>query len=480
MRYRLHLRSRPVLDQLDDRCLLSGLTPSQLTTAYGLNAISFTSSSGSTVKGDGTGETIALIEAYNDPNIASDLHKFDVKYNLPDPKLTVIDQAGSQTNSGWASEEALDVEWAHAIAPGANIVVVEARSQSITDLLKAVNTARSTAGVVAISMSWGFPESSTETSYDQYFATPAGHTGITFIAASGDSGTVEYPSASPDVLSVGGTSLALSNTGTYGSETAWFDSGGGYSQYEPEPSYQTSVQTTGQRSTPDVAFDANPNTGVAVYETPPGSSTGSWQVVGGTSLGAPSWAGIIAIVDQGRALAGKGSLDGPTQTLPSLYALSATAYHAVSASPLGGGGVVSVFGFSGFGLTVPNWYWGGFGFGFGSGSGDGSSGSGSSGGTSGGANTSAGLGSPNGPSLISDLVASTTTTPLTTTTGSGQSGSGSAPTTPPSGSGSGSKSHHTVRRGAKATRAKAHETAVAGHKLVVQVSAPLSRRPGWR
>ncbi len=480
MRYRLHLRSRPVLDQLDDRSLLSGLTPSQLTTAYGLNAISFTSSSGSTVKGDGTGETIALIEAYNDPNIASDLHKFDVKYNLPDPKLTVIDQAGSQTNSGWASEEALDVEWAHAIAPGANIVVVEARSQSITDLLEAVNTARSTAGVVAISMSWGFPESSTETSYDQYFTTPAGHTGITFIAASGDSGTVEYPSASPDVLSVGGTSLALGNTGTYGSETAWFDSGGGYSQYEPEPSYQTSVQTTGQRSTPDVAFDANPNTGVAVYETPPGSSTGSWQVVGGTSLGAPSWAGIIAIVDQGRALAGKGSLDGPTQTLPSLYALSATAYHAVSASPLGGGGVVSVFGFSGFGLTVPNWYWGGFGFGFGSGSGDGSSGSGSSGGTSGGANTSAGLGSPNGPSLISDLVASTTTTPLTTTTGSGQSGSGSAPTTPPSGSGSGSKSHHTVRRGAKATRAKAHETAVAGHKLVVQVSAPLSRRPGWR
>ncbi|MGO9915792.1 MAG: hypothetical protein ACLQIB_13945 [Isosphaeraceae bacterium] len=476
MRKRLRLRSRPVLDQLDDRCLLSGLTPSQLTTAYGLDAISFTSSPGSTVKGDGTGETIALIEAYSDPNVASDLHTFDVRYNLPDPKLTVIDQAGSQTNSGWASEEALDVEWAHAIAPGANIVVVEARSQSITDLLKAVNTARSTAGVVAISMSWGFPESSAETSYDQYFTTPAGHTGITFIASSGDSGTVEYPSASPYVLSVGGTSLVLGSAGAYGSETAWFESGGGYSQYEPEPSYQKSVQTTGQRSTPDVAFDADPNTGVAVYETPPGSSNGSWQVVGGTSLGAPSWAGIIAIVDQGRALAGKGSLDGPTQTLPSLYALSSTAFHAVSASPLGGGRFGPVFVFSGFGLTVPNWYWGGFGFG--PGSGEGSSGSGSSGGTSSGANTSTGLGSPNGPSLVSSLVASTTTTPLTTTTGSGQSGSGSAPTTPPSGSGS--KRHHAARHSAKATKAKAHVTTVHGRKVVVQVSAPLSRRPGWR
>jgi hypothetical protein len=461
---RNRLRLRPILDQLDDRCLLSGLTPSQLTTAYGLDAISFTSSSGSTVKGDGTGETIALIEAYHDPNIKSDLQTFDVMYGLPDPKLTVINQAGTRTNSRWASEESLDVEWAHAIAPGANILVVEARSQSITDLLTAVDTARSTAGVVAVSMSWGFPESSAETSYDNYFATPSGHTGITFIAASGDSGIVEYPSASPAVLSVGGTSLDLSGTGAYGSETAWLESGGGYSRYEPEPSYQKPVQATGERSTPDVAFDGNPNTGVAVYETPPGSSKGSWQVFGGTSLGAPSWAGIIAIADQGRALAGKGSLDGPTQTLPSLYGLSSTAYHVIAASPQGRGFNV-VIGFTGFGLTIPDWYWGGFSFGFGFGGG----GSASSAGTSGGANTSTGLGSPKGPSLISDLVVNTTTAPLTTTIGSGQSGTGSAPTTPPRGIGS--KRHHIARHRQKATRPKAHVTTIERHKLVVQVSA---------
>ncbi len=464
---------RPILDHLDDRCLLSGVTPSQLTTAYGLNAISFKSSSGSTVKGDGTGETIALIEAYNDPNIASDLHTFDLMYSLPDPKLTVIDQAGSQTNSGWATEEALDVEWAHAIAPGANILVVEAHSQSITDLVDAVNTARNTAGVVAISMSWGFPEFSGETSYDSDFTTPAGHTGITFIAASGDTGTVEYPSASPNVLAVGGTSLILSSSGTYGSETAWVDSGGGYSQYEPEPSYQESVQTTGHRSTPDVALDADPNTGVEIYETPPHSRDGSWQVVGGTSLGAPSWAGIIAIVDQGRALAGDGSLEGPTQTLPSLYALSSSAYHSVSAAPQRGGGFDAFIGYSGFGLTVPNWSWGGFGFG--SGFGSGSGGSGSSGGTSSGANTATGLGSPNGPNLVAGLVASTTTTPLATS--SGQSGGTTAPST-----GSGSKDHHAAQHNRKTTKAKtkAHTTTAANHKLVVQLSDAPSRRPSWR
>ena len=117
-----------------DRCLLSGYspvsssgyTPAQITSAYGLNAITFTSSTGSTVKGDGAGETIALIEVYSDPNLQSDLKTFDGQYSLPNPTLTVVNQAGSQTDSGWAVEESLDVEWAHAIAPGANILVVEA------------------------------------------------------------------------------------------------------------------------------------------------------------------------------------------------------------------------------------------------------------------------------------------------------------------------------------------------------------------
>ena len=194
-------------------------------------------------------------------------------------------------------------------------------------------------------MSWGFSETPNETSYDSYFTTPPGHQGITFIASSGDNGSLageSYPAASPNVLSVGGTTLLLSSSGAYQSESAWTDSGGGYSQYEPEPSYQANVQSTGYKATPDVAFDGDPNTGVQVYVTLPTSngSQGSWMTIGGTSLGSPSWAGIIAIVDQGRAPAGEGSLDGPTQTLPALYAAPSSDFHTVAAasSSFGGGG----------------------------------------------------------------------------------------------------------------------------------------------
>ncbi len=157
-------------------------------------------------------------------------------------------------------------------------------------------------------MSWGFSEMKNEASYDSTFTTPVGHTGITFIASSGDTGTVEYPATSPNVLAVGGTTITVGGSGSYGSEVSWNSSGGGYSTVEPEPSYQESVQQSGLRSTPDVAFDGDPNTGVNVYSTNPNTGRGSWQVVGGTSLGAPAWAGIIAIVDQGRALAGARAL----------------------------------------------------------------------------------------------------------------------------------------------------------------------------
>ncbi len=109
---------RPHLEPLDDRCLLSGYTPAQLTHAYGLDAIAFRTSAGAIVPGDGSGETIALIEADHDPSLASDLHVFDQANGLPDPQLAIEDQAGARTNATWASEETLDVEWAHAIAPG--------------------------------------------------------------------------------------------------------------------------------------------------------------------------------------------------------------------------------------------------------------------------------------------------------------------------------------------------------------------------
>ena len=194
-------------------------------------------------------------------------------------------------------------------------------------------------------------------------------------------------------------------------------------------------------------------------------------------LGAPSWAAIIAIVDQGRALAGKGSLDGPTQTLPTLYAAPSTGLHAIAASSsssfsAGGGSL----GFGGFGGFDPFGGFGGFDqysffgwsdFGFGS----------IGGGTSTGAtaNTSTGLGTPNGQSLINNLVASNTTTPLTTITGSGQSGTGTTPTspTPPSQPvGGGGKHHHQVTKHGKAIKRTApHASTVSRHRLVAQKSA---------
>ncbi len=430
---RRHRRNaRPELVVLDERCLLSGLTPAQVMQAYGLNSAQLATPSGATVTGDGTGETIALVEAYHDPTLTTDLATFDATYGLPSASVSVIDQAGNQTDDGWAGEESLDVEWAHAIAPGANLVVVEAGSQSVTDMMAAVNTARNVPGVVAVSMSWGFGEGPGETSYDGEFTTPAGHTGVTFIAASGDSGSqagAEWPSASPNVVSVGGTSLNIDATGSYTSESVWYGSGGGYSQIEAEPSYQYSVQTTGMRSTPDVAFDADPNTGVQVYSTAPSTGFGQWQTVGGTSLGAPAWAAIVAIADEGRALEGQSSLDGASQTLPALYALPSTDFHSVTAqaaAPVGNGS----FGWGGFGGG-----WGGFRHGFGLMSSGGSAATTATGATSG-ANTSTGLGTPVGSGLITGLASTSLvavpTTPIDTGSGStsgSSSSSGSSGTT---------------------------------------------------
>src|SRR5262249_2456702 len=146
-----------------------GYTASQIRHAYGIDQIA----------GNGSGQTIAIVDAYNHPNIASDLHAFDVQFGLADPILTKVDQNGGTsypaTDSGWALEIALDVEWAHAVAPGANILLVEATSNSLTDLLTAVDYARNYPGVSAVSMSWGSSEFSSEASNDYHFTTPAGH-----------------------------------------------------------------------------------------------------------------------------------------------------------------------------------------------------------------------------------------------------------------------------------------------------------------
>ena len=345
---------RPCIDRLDDRCLLSGsglpagLSPVQLKTAYGINAVQFVAN-GLPYVGDGTGQTIAIVDAYHNPNVLSDLKKFDATFGLRDPQFTEINLGtADNVNDGWAGETALDVEWSHAIAPGANIVLVEAVDQTIPGLLAAIDVARHVPGVTAVSMSFGYAENQApgSSAYDTYFTTPAGHTGITFIASSGDTGTLRmtgqnsgpsWPSTSPNVVAVGGTTLVLGGPKGYVGESIWNGSGGGYSLYVPEPAYQRSIQSTGKRSVPDVALVADPYTGVAVYTTYPQAGFGGWGVVGGTSLSSPAWAGIMAIINQGRDLQHLASLDGPTETLPDLYALPASDFNKIALSGPGYG-----------------------------------------------------------------------------------------------------------------------------------------------
>jgi hypothetical protein len=332
-------RLRPTIDRLDERCLLSGMTPTQLINAYGLKGLTFNSANGTVTHANGAGQTIAIVTAYHNPKLSTALKQFDAKFGLPaPPSLVQQNLAGSATDSGWATETATDVEVIHAIAPAAKIIVVEAKSPSIPDLVEAIDMARRISGVSVVSMSFGGSEMPDEASYDSTFTTPTGHTGVTFVASSGDSGPsagAQWPASSPNVLSVGGTTLTLGPNGSYGSESLWSGSGGGVSRYEPEPAYQRSMQSTGKRSVPDVTFDADPNTGVMIYSIDPATNNGEWLQVGGTSVGAPAWSAIIALANQERATAGLGTLKGSSQTLPMLYSAKASAFHPVSGGSSG-------------------------------------------------------------------------------------------------------------------------------------------------
>src|SRR5262249_739045 len=149
--------------------------------------------------------------------------------------------------------------WAHAIAPGAKILLVEARSPRVSDMIAAVDYARNQPDVSVVSMSWGAGEFPQELGLDKHLTTPAGHRGITFLSASGDNGAgTIWPSVSPNVLSVGGTTLGVDNLGNYRTESGWVGSGGGVSLYEGEPAYQRGVQTSSFRTNPDVAYNADP------------------------------------------------------------------------------------------------------------------------------------------------------------------------------------------------------------------------------
>jgi subtilase family serine protease len=324
-------------EQLEDRSLLSVLTPAQVRQAYGMNAINFTAN-GQTIPGSGAGQMIAVVGAYHNPFLSTVLNAFDASFGLSNAAVIQVNLAGAQTNIGWAEEEAMDVEWSHVMAPGATIIAVEAASDSTSDLMNAVNLARQLPGVSVVTMSWGGGEFRGQGNYDSFFTTPAGHNGVSFVAASGDYGSkygANWPATSPNVVAVGGTSLLVDAAGNTLSETAWSGSGGGLSARTYEPGYQAGVQRSGRRSNPDVSMVADPNTGVPVLVMTPSTGQAYWGVYGGTSLSTQLFGGLVAVVNQGRALAGLGTLDGPTQTLPLLYSVSSADYRDVTTGSTG-------------------------------------------------------------------------------------------------------------------------------------------------
>jgi subtilase family serine protease len=298
----------------------SGYTPQQMRAAYQYNRI----------PDQGSNAIIGIVDACSDTSIESDLGVFSQQFHLPacttqNGCFTLITQPGnicSGHSGNWALEQSLDVEWAHAMAPGAKIVLVQSLDTSDT-LFQAVLQAVG-AGASVVSMSWGGGEFSGEQDYDtMYFSTP----GVTYFAATGDGGCgTIYPSTSPDVVAVGGTILTLLTStppptplGTnYGSETAWNGSGGGISSQEAEPAYQKGVQNTGFRTVPDVASDAAPQTGVPVYDSFDGLD---WVKVGGTSVATPLWAALMTVENSYRIAHGNSVI---ADALPDIYQIYAS------------------------------------------------------------------------------------------------------------------------------------------------------------
>jgi subtilase family serine protease len=269
-------------------------TPQQIRHAYGID----------TIANMGSGQIIAIVDAYGSPTIQSDLALFSQNYGLPyttgsNPTLKIVNATTppTTTDSGWALETSLDVEWAHVIAPKAQILLVVAKTANWSDLFAAIDKANSYVSptgrrVNQVSMSWGGSEWSGETYYDYHFSTA----GVSYFASSGDSGAgVIWPAASTKVTAVGGTSLSLDAQGNVLGETAWSGSGGGVSAFEALPAYQQPWISAGKRQVPDVAYNADPNTGMIVYCSPYAYE------VGGTSAGAPQWAAIMALVNEKRA-----------------------------------------------------------------------------------------------------------------------------------------------------------------------------------
>ncbi len=281
----------------------SGYSPADLQSAYGLSSIP------SSTFATGSPPTVAIVDAYNDPNAQADLNVYRKQFGLnfqnygttcnsTNGCLKIVGETGSTTslpssNTSWAEEISLDLDMVSAICPNCKILLVEANSATITDLGTSVDTAVKM-GASVVSNSYGGSEYSGETTADSYYH----HSGVVITAAAGDGGYgVEYPAASPFVTAVGGTTLTGSS-GTSWSQTVWSGTGSGCSKYEPNPGWQP---TSGEgslcpsnRTVADTSAVANPSTGVAVYDS---YGESGWLVFGGTSVATPLVGSIYALAN---------------------------------------------------------------------------------------------------------------------------------------------------------------------------------------
>jgi subtilase family serine protease len=253
----------------------------------------------------GGSKLVLIVDAYDDPTAASDLTVYSKQFGLPavtSANFEVVYAAGTKppvdSTGGWEFEESLDVQMAHALAPNAKVVLVEAASSSTSDLLAAVTVAANmavAAGGGEVSNSWGEGEFSGEDSYESTFA--AANT--VFFASTGDSHGTLFPSVLQNVIGAGGTSINRNPSHVFTDQTSWVDGGGGISSQIAIPSYQAAEKKVAKvvgkkRGVPDFSFDANPNTGVVIYDTTPyEGETLDWAVVGGTSVASPALAASI-------------------------------------------------------------------------------------------------------------------------------------------------------------------------------------------
>jgi subtilase family serine protease len=271
-----------------------GYGPAQFRGAYGLPSSA------------PAGQTIAIVDAYDDPRIAADLNTYSSQFGLPlcnssNPCFQKVNQSGSaggpfpRSDSGWALEIALDVEVAHAVCPNCRILLVEANSSSLSNLAAAVRTAAKL-GATEISNSYGGSEFASELS--EAYAAPYEQPGVAVTVSSGDSGygSFGFPAALSSVITVGGTTLTLGSGNTYGGESVWSGSGSGCSLYVAAPAWQSFLGACGgKRGSADVAADADPATGAAVYDSVKYQGRSGWLQIGGTSLSSPLIAGVYAL-----------------------------------------------------------------------------------------------------------------------------------------------------------------------------------------